>query len=610
MRILRCGATCSLLLLTLFAIGPQLGVVAADQLSTLTNDSIQQMMRWHISSAEIIATIDRNDTQFDLSASTIASLKAAGVEDSVLEAMWKATLKSSKTAKPLTETAAPPTRKDPAKEPPSAPANNTPAHSEARLAEAKIVQAKTGLIIPYDSPCPLSVGGKVPQRHIQLDWNSGSIDPNRVNYSGSTCFEVFNFNDILYSPSFTLTEKPVSGNAIDLLTDAINSVQGINFGAKSSTDGSKVSSKAKTSGTVSLVAPSCPSSLQDNVKSAIATSALLQAALSQLDPGKDKSGNINLVPLSTSQSKWQDIPRAYESFQAAVSNVIRDLNDKDADVCTDELLAAAESVVIEVYLPLQVSYPLYASHADAKSSHVVRYTADLGSTSGYDLTVKATYPAGEVSNGTKIFSLSAGRKIASASGGFLITQIPARSYSSVTSTTGATPPTTQNVLGVNYGKGPQVALVGLVNFNLPDIPLNNGKVIPLNGRDYGLALSAGPTYGLTNGSSDVSKVGFFGGISIHLWNQFFLTPGVHVGQFSDFPQGYTGAGQVIPTNAGTPQGVTRFTTRFAFGITYKIKDFGATTTKTSNDSTTTKDSGTQPQPTGSSGSAKKKPAGN
>jgi len=129
----------------------------------------------------------------------------------------------------------------------------------------------------------------------------------------------------------------------------------------------------------------------------------------------------------------------------------------------------------------------------------------------------------------------------------------------------------------------------------------------LNGRTYGLAISAGPTYGLTNGKSDASRIGFFGGISVHIWNQFFLTPGINVGQFSDFPQGYTKAGQVIPPNTGTPQGVNRITTRFAFGITYKIKDFGSATTKSHADSAASANPTSQGTTGGTNGSKNKKP---
>ena len=50
----------------------------------------------------------------------------------------------------------------------------------------------------------------------------------------------------------------------------------------------------------------------------------------------------------------------------------------------------------------------------------------------------------------------------------------------------------------------------------------------------------------------------------------YLTPGFHVGQFADFPAGFTHSGQDIPpsfTGPLTPQ--TRTTARFAIGITFK-----------------------------------------
>jgi len=601
-----------LFLLLLAALGRSL---AADE-APLTNASILQMVRWHVSSREIIATIDRNETTFDLTPSTVALLKAGGVDDSILQAMWNATVMAAATAKPAD--AAKPTATDVTSRAPTTDKttkplteSKVPAHTDARFAEAKRVSATTGPIVPYDLPCPVSGGGKPPARKVEIDWDSASISPSHVDHSGSVCFEIHNFNDILYVSGFTLTEKPVTGNAIDLLTSAISTVTGLNLGTQSSTDTTKQTNKATAKQAANpnapLTRPECPAALQNDVKAAVGAGALLKDGLSQLDPGKDSSGKINLVPLSTSQSKWQAIPGEYESFQAAISNVIRDLNQEDADVCRDDVLAAAEAVVIEAYLPVKAAFPDYASHAAGGSSHIARYTNDLDATSGYDLAVKATYQGAEVSNGTKTFSLSAGRKIASASGGFLISQIPAPSYSSVTVPTGMTTPPTQNVLGVNFGKGPQVGLVGLVNFNLPDIPWFENKTVPLNGRTYGLAISAGPTYGLTNGKSDASRIGFFGGISVHIWNQFFLTPGINVGQFSDFPQGYTKAGQVIPPNTGTPQGVNRITTRFAFGITYKIKDFGSATTKSHADSAASANPTSQGTTGGTNGSKNKKP---
>jgi hypothetical protein len=57
-------------------------------------------------------------------------------------------------------------------------------------------------------------------------------------------------------------------------------------------------------------------------------------------------------------------------------------------------------------------------------------------------------------------------------------------------------------------------------------------------------------------------------------------------EFADFPQGFTQAGQVIPPNTGTPTATKRYTARFAFAITFKVKDLGSTNSKNVTDNST------------------------
>jgi hypothetical protein len=64
-------------------------------------------------------------------------------------------------------------------------------------------------------------------------------------------------------------------------------------------------------------------------------------------------------------------------------------------------------------------------------------------------------------------------------------------------------------------------------------------------------------------------VGLFTGISLHLWNYFYLTPGIHVGEFADFPAGIS-QGQSIPsTFTGPLNPVTRTSARFGLAVTFK-----------------------------------------
>jgi hypothetical protein len=418
--------------------------------------------------------------------------------------------------------------------------------------------------------CPPDRNGKLPKRTISLYFLSETSDPTRVDDPGAVCFEVHDFNDILYDPSFAVTETVPAGSAFADLQAAITAVTGFSLG---STGGGAKAAAAQ---------PQCSAGLMTAVTTAQGTAARFGAALAAIDPGKDSSGNVNLVDWRTTKSRWQlGVPETYQQFEASVSRVIEGLKSPGATVdCPtgtkpEDVLAAAEAIVIETYVPARVKYSTLASHV--ASEHIVRFTSDVHPTSSYALVVTATSkdPVGSVANGRKTFSLAAGRKILSTSGGFLITEVPSTSYSSVTAPSGTTTPATQNVLAVSNPNGPSVGLTALVNVYLPSLYSSDGsKVLPLNGHNWGLAVSVGPTYNLTNGKADTSKVGLFAGMSLHIRNQFFLTPGANLGQYSDWPIGFTHAGQVIPANSGTPTGTSRWTTRFAFALTYKIKDFG------------------------------------
>lgn len=146
----------------------------------------------------------------------------------------------------------------------------------------------------------------------------------------------------------------------------------------------------------------------------------------------------------------------------------------------------------------------------------------------------------------------------SISGGFLFSELPSRAY-----TRGVVPSSPDATLVVN-GNSMSSQLAALVNVKLPCV----WKTCSAKDNGYGLALSVGPAYSL-NGT-DVSKVGLFGGVSLSLWKYLYLTAGMHVGQFADFPPGFTHAGQDIPPSfTGTLTPVSRTSARFAFGVTFK-----------------------------------------
>ena len=75
-------------------------VLATAQSSTLDNDAVVQIVKWHLTSAEINAAIKRNQTNFDLSPSTVKLLTANGVSSEVLRYMFEATMGGLKVPEP------------------------------------------------------------------------------------------------------------------------------------------------------------------------------------------------------------------------------------------------------------------------------------------------------------------------------------------------------------------------------------------------------------------------------------------------------------------------------------------------------------------------------
>jgi hypothetical protein len=126
-------------------------------------------------------------------------------------------------------------------------------------------------------------------------------------------------------------------------------------------------------------------------------------------------------------------------------------------------------------------------------------------------------------------------------------------------------------LTVNDASGPQIQLAALLNYRIP-LPSSWQWTKGWNTTDTaGISISTGPVFRLAGSNSGTSSFGYFGGVSLHLWQRFFITPGVHLGEFADFPAGF-GPGSVIPPNFGTLTPVKRWTARFAIGLTFKAAD--------------------------------------
>lgn len=159
---------------------------------------------------------------------------------------------------------------------------------------------------------------------------------------------------------------------------------------------------------------------------------------------------------------------------------------------------------------------------------------------------------------TKTFTF-AGVDVLTLSAGALFSRIPDRTYEAR-----KVPGSELNQLTVEGNSRATPSLVALLNYSLGSIGLDH--------ENFGLAVSAGPVLKLGN-QSEASSFGFFTGISGHLYNRFYITPGIHFGQFADFPVGFSN-GSTVPENFGQLDPVKRWTARFGLALSFKTTDFG------------------------------------
>jgi len=171
----------------------------------------------------------------------------------------------------------------------------------------------------------------------------------------------------------------------------------------------------------------------------------------------------------------------------------------------------------------------------------------------------------------------------SASGGFLFSQLQSRTY-----TRANVPGMSDSVLQVNGTGRVNSLLTALVNVKFPCFWPKQPKIPPCapDPDTWGWMFSVGPALQLS-GSDQTTRVGLFAGVSLHFWKYMYLTPGVHVGQFADFPAGFTHNGQDIPPSfTGALTARPRTTVRFAIGVTFKGFNIPTGSSKSSGQATT------------------------
>jgi hypothetical protein len=271
------------------------------------------------------------------------------------------------------------------------------------------------------------------------------------------------------------------------------------------------------------------------------------------DQGNGKYASVTIDKTTTYwtvtiQPKDDLLKQAYAALWTELSKV--------PSSCTPGDSSEAKKFFEDTYTPLRA----YADSFEHRLTtvHQVVVPVTLSPENDYKVTVTELYRGQATGGGTQTFSFSPESDILTLSAGTLLTEVQNRTYAS-----GALPGQTGNFLLVSGNSPIRPILVAQLNYRIPKLSWDS----------FGFALSSGAALQFTGGNSGVSNVGFFGGVSAHLWRRFYVTPGIHVGEFADFPPGFTAPNQSIPSGFGQLSPNKRWTARFAIGITYKTLDF-------------------------------------
>lgn len=285
------------------------------------------------------------------------------------------------------------------------------------------------------------------------------------------------------------------------------------------------------------------------------------------DKLKDPKNNLDpsarpgmAIPLADTLKGWND----------AVAPILPDLQKNVDDLSSK---CSADSDVSAFLSGSYHQFDSFRKKVDGAHEATGQATASSGDVASLTVTITEKSGSTTLTTFTRTIRFSS---VLTLSGGVLLSTLEDRSYiaSTVPSSTG-----TQNILTVQGGRTPVPMLVGLLNYKLPW----------LDWEKAGFAMSTGPVLRV-GGQSTATSFGWFVGGSAHIWHRFFVTPGIHVGQFADFPAGF-GPNQVIPPNFGQLTPVKRWTARFAVGITVKTFDLGSLTPSKTTTPTSTQTGG-------------------
>lgn len=245
------------------------------------------------------------------------------------------------------------------------------------------------------------------------------------------------------------------------------------------------------------------------------------------------------------KSPYNNLPQELSAAQQALAAIT---NAAQKSACQSTIESATQ----------QYNIVKSADQALNNGPHVVQATFQVHNCKSEILTIIEKYkgvPTGQ----SLTVRLDAACDEFTVGGGVLLSEIQNRSYTSV-----SLPNQTGQFLGVNGTGRFHPALIVLTNFNLPLQPL--GATWSKAAGDLRLGVSTGPA--IQTGATNVSSVGWFIGGAVSFFHLLYISPGIHFGEFADFPPGFSSL-QAIPTGFGALTPSTRWTGRFAIAITVK-----------------------------------------
>lgn len=382
--------------------------------------------------------------------------------------------------------------------------------------------------------CPNSPASGGP-RQITLTWPN--VMTSKLTSTGAYNVLLTNINYMLYDYVITINE-----NAAATLPPLIPTATS--------------TAPAKGEG-VAFTVDHCPQLTQDYTNANILFKSLNDTVTGMLP--QQSGAKYNSIPLSTTLAVWNSIKDRAATYIDEVNSTSTDLSNMTA-AAQEACLGGDWVTKLSQLDSLRIKLLVFQNRE--RLPHELTVPTRLDRTRGGSVVVKELFQGTETNASPVTFILEAEYATVTASGGFLLTTLPARSYSSVNQPPATPGGATTTVLGINGASRVRPALAALFNFH---DPFEWG----LNKPNFGLALSAGPVIEVANGQSDTTKFGVFAGVGVHLWKILYVTPGLHIGEFADFPQGFTQAGQAIPTNFGTLSPTKRYTGRFAVTITFR-----------------------------------------